>query len=315
MWEVAERLAEYEGSELDIHIDSSYKPLRVTKGTLIKAVEQKKREKEAEQEKLLEELHKPVWPDPVNGEELFDDIYSMYKRFLVADDNYLITLSLWAAHTYCYRIWQFTPRLHITSPTPAAGKGVARNLLRYTVSRPRPSGNISSAALARAIHENSETMLLDEVDQWLKQDGQCHSILHDGWEKDVPYTRCYKDHTVSLDVFSPVALFGIDPLRSAPLTDRTIRIKLQRKLSTDKVEEFDQIKHVPEFLPLRQRTERWIEDNYAALVECYDHITPHLSTNRFANNWRPLVSTGYVCGDKWMGHALKAMTIASIDGS
>jgi hypothetical protein len=58
MWEVAGRLAEYEeGAELDIHIDSSYKPLRVTKGTLIKAVEEKKREKEAEQEKLLEELH------------------------------------------------------------------------------------------------------------------------------------------------------------------------------------------------------------------------------------------------------------------
>ncbi len=51
MCEVAERLAEYKGAELDIHIDSSYKPLRVTKGTLIKAVEEKKREKKRRNKK------------------------------------------------------------------------------------------------------------------------------------------------------------------------------------------------------------------------------------------------------------------------
>ncbi len=48
VWEVAERLAEYEGAELDIHINSIYRQLSIPKVTLIKAVEQKKREKEEE---------------------------------------------------------------------------------------------------------------------------------------------------------------------------------------------------------------------------------------------------------------------------
>ena len=104
-----------------------------------------------------------MWPDPVDGEELLNDLCSGFGHFLDVSDDALAVLSLWTCHSYVYNIWQVTPRLYITSEDPGSGKSTTIDLLKLLVLRPESSDNISTAAFADLANYQG-TILLDEFD-------------------------------------------------------------------------------------------------------------------------------------------------------
>jgi putative DNA primase/helicase len=86
-------------------------------------------------------------------------------------------MALWVVHTHAFAAAEIAPRLAFTSPENRCGKTTALKILRRLVQRPLPTSNLSPAVLFRAIDlvrasdNASPTLLIDEADTFLSDDG------------------------------------------------------------------------------------------------------------------------------------------------
>jgi hypothetical protein len=107
-----------------------------------------------------------AWPEVVSGEEVFNAIVRLFKRFMVLGDGAAEVLALWITGTYALHACNllFAVRLLITSPGANSGKTTLLDLLEYLVRHPEPTCEISAASLYRALN-GGKCVLLDEADQ------------------------------------------------------------------------------------------------------------------------------------------------------
>src|SRR5262249_35715629 len=109
------------------------------------------------------------WPDPVDGAALVDEIVNLLKQYIVMPDGSPEAVALWAVLTYLIDATDILPILGITSPEKRCGKSLLLDILAGIVHRHIPAGNISTAALFRAVEAYRPTLLIDEADTFLDE--------------------------------------------------------------------------------------------------------------------------------------------------
>ncbi len=247
------------------------------------------------------------WPDPVDGDELLNDLTEVFKRHVILPESAALALSLWVLHSHAHDAARVSPILCLSSPEKRCGKTTALTLLQALVRKPLPASNITSAALFRATELWRPTLLIDEADTFLRDSDELRGVINSGHTRDAAYVirTVGEDHEPrAFCTWAPKAIALIGRLPPT-LTDRAIIIALRRKLPGEKVERL-RLDRTAAFKDFPRRCARWVADNFTEL-EKSDPKTPVGLHDRAADNWRPLLAIAEAAGGEWPGLARAAI--------
>jgi len=113
---------------------------------------------------------------------------------------------------------------------------------------------------------------------------------------------------MQFSVWCPKMLAGIGKL-AATLEDRSIIIQARRRAPGESVERL-RLDRLSELEHLRRRCRRWADDHVVALGLA-DPVVPELSSDRAADNWRPLLAIADAAGGQWGDRARWASIVLS----
>lgn len=255
--------------------------------------------------------------ESVSGSDLLREIEEFVACYVYLPEGAALALAAWIMATYCFLVFDVFPYLGITSPVPRCGKSTLLSVIGMLSSNPIPAANISEAALFRTIAEDKPTLLLDEM-EWLRQDSErgqiMRNLLNAGHRCDAVTIRCQKDgKRDKFSVYGPKAISAIGDL-SETLTDRSIRIPLQRKMAGEAVERFRFAAVKSLAAPLKQRIAGWSKANQAAIAETYKTLPDLLFLDdRAADNWCSLFSVIAVADFGRLGNLRQAAESLSRD--
>jgi hypothetical protein len=172
------------------------------------------------------------WPEPVDGARLLDAIFTLAGKHVIADPATLHVAALWIVMTWLMDVVGVAPIANITAPEKGCGKTALLSFIGKLAYRPLQVSNIAPAALFRSIEAWSPTLLIDEVDSFLRDNEEARGILDAGFTQDSAFVvRCVgDDHTpTKFSVWGAKALCGIGKLADT-LADRSIPLRMRRKL-------------------------------------------------------------------------------------
>jgi len=249
--------------------------------------------------------------DAISGAAILDDIEAFFRRFVVMEEAAYTISALWVVHTYAYKTAVWTPYMAITSAEKRCGKSHYLEVAEYLVRSPLKSDDISPAALFRSIEKYQPTMLLDEQDaakngdkekyealrgvlnSGAKYNGKVHRVVGKGKDMDVQ----------AFSTFSPKAVAGIGCLADT-VADRSIPIRLKRKLPSEKIDYLDDDKVRPVAESLKQRISDWANRAGPKLKGATPQMPTELN-DRQKDGARSLLAI-YGCREQfehWLGHA------------
>jgi putative DNA primase/helicase len=244
-----------------------------------------------------------LWPEPVGGAELLDQLVEAARAHLVLPDGGAEAIALWTLLAHTHDCFSISPVLGITNPTPECGKTTCLTLLGALVPRPCAASNITAAALFRVVEKYQPTLLIDEADTFLKDSAELRGVINSGHQRGNAYVirTIGDDHDPKqFRTWAPkaVALIGKLP---PPLASRAIQIKLRRKTAREEVDPLraDRLGHLE---PLARQAARWAADNASALRSA-EPAMPKGLFGRAADNWRPLIAIADQAGGEWPGRA------------
>lgn len=268
----------------------------------------------AEEKQELGMASAEPWPEEVKGEELANELLEVIKNYVILDENLAYALALWVFLTYLEADVECLPLLSILSPVKRCGKTTLLALLTRLVHKPLASSNTSTAAIYRVIQQCRPTLIIDEVDTWLKDNEDARGVINSGHTRDTAYVlRCNSDSNEPerFSTWSPKALAGIGKLADT-LTDRSITIKLERRKPTQKISKLRDAPHNT-FSDLRKKLVRWALDNHEDIAEARPKI-PDVLNDREGDNWSPLLAIANQLGGTWPAKALKtALSLSDTD--
>jgi hypothetical protein len=240
-----------------------------------------------------------LWPDPVNGADLLEDLTAIIRRHVIADPATIHAAALWATFTWFIDVLNVAPIANITAPEKRCGKTVLLGVLARLARRPLPASNIAPAALFRALQLWQPTLLMDEVDAFLAAHEEARGILNAGFTRDAAYViRCVgDDHTPTrFNVWGAKALCGIGKIADT-LADRSIPLRLRRKLTGERTVK---IRHADAgaFTELVSKLARFAIDNREVVRTARPHEVEGLN-DRANDCWEPLLAVAEVAGGDW----------------
>jgi len=247
----------------------------------------------------------PPWDDPVDGEQLLNDIVNFIALFIVCELHVAQTTALWIMFTWCIEVMKNAPIACITAPEKRCGKTQLLTLMSRLSLKPLQTSNITAPALFRSIEKWKPTLFIDEADAFLKQNEEMRGVLNAGFEADGCVIRTVgEDFTpTSFNVFSAKAISGIGHLPDT-LKDRSILLELRRKRPDETRE---RLRHADkaEFEEFKRKLARWAEDNMEALRVARPEL-PTVLNDRAQDCWEPLLAIADQVGGDWSKIARKA---------
>ncbi len=254
------------------------------------------------------------WDDPVDGASLIRTIQGVIERFLVLPEGASYTTSLWILHTYCIDAATISPILHISSPQPRCGKSTLMLILFALCRRALLASNITQAAVYRAIEKWRPSLLVDEVDTFLKHNEELRGILNSGhtrWTANVVRCDVNTNEPELFLTWGPKALSGIGSI-SDTLRDRSIPIEMRRRLKDETVEKF-RLDRMWQFEDLKRQCLRWAIDHESA-IQSADPSLPEFLDDRAADNWRTLCAIAEVAGEDYLERVHAAIRLLNKEG-
>jgi hypothetical protein len=250
------------------------------------------------------------WATKVEGAQLLDDISQAIKRHVIADPETIQATALWATFTWLIDSVQVAPIANITAPEKRCGKSIMLTTLGNLVNRKLQVSNIASAALFRSIELWAPTLLIDEVDAFLRDNEEARGILNAGFTRDSAVViRCVGDDHMPTPfrVWGAKALCGIGKIADT-LADRSIPLRLRRRLPGEDVEV---LRHSDPALwaNLRARMMRFAQDNAEQIGNARPVIIKGLN-DRANDCWEPLLAIAEAAGGDWpttARHAARAL--------
>jgi len=251
-------------------------------------------------------------PEPfahhVHAEPLLHDLLDVIERYVALPKHAADALALWILHTWVYEAFYVSPYLLIRSPGKRCGKTTLVNVLRPLVRRPLTASSASTATIYRTIEQYHPTFLLDEVDNWLRENPELRGVLCGGHTKGTAFVMRMggenRDQVERFSTFCPKALSGIGRLADT-LEDRSVPIKMKRKLRTDNVTKMREDQYEHEVAILQSMCCRWAQDHLEQLRRADPKVPAELN-DRAADNWRPLFAIAELGGEDWVDRANKA---------
>lgn len=258
-----------------------------------------------------------LWPDPVDGAQLLNELVRILNRFVALPAGAPDAIALWILHTHALNASDISPYLAITSPVPRCGKTLLLELLSMLVLKPLNSSNATPAVIFRAIESFSPTLLLDEVETFIRdRTSDLTGILNAGHRRSqASILRIVGDdhepRAFSVWAAKAFALIGKLP---GTLEDRSVVIQMKRKARNETVARFRRHHVQPEFETLRRKAFRWAKDHFNILRDS-DPDVPENLNDREADNWRCLLGIADQASGEWPDRARKNAIILSDDGS
>jgi putative DNA primase/helicase len=255
------------------------------------------------------------WPEAVSGAALLDELAATIRRFVVCERHTADAAALWLAFTWLIDALSVAPIANITAPLPNCGKSTMLDLFERLSYRPLKADNISAAALFRSIEKWRPSLLIDEVDAFLKDNEDARGILNSGHKRNGFVLRVVGDdfEPRRFSTWGAKALCGIGSI-AATLQSRSIRLELRRKLPGESVEN---LRHVDGALieRLQRKLARFAEDVHAEVKAARPAPAIGLS-NRAQDNWEPLLAIADAAGGQWPDRARKtAQAIAGTEAA
>ena len=241
------------------------------------------------------------WPEPIDPAQLFTDIAKTVRRFIVCTEEIAHAVALWVAMTWVIHVIQVAPIILITAPEMRCGKSLLLHLIGKLCPRALTSSHITPAALFRTIEAWQPTLLIDEVDAFMKDNEEMRGLLNSGHTRDSAFVirTVGDDHTpTQFSTWGAKALSGIGHLNAATLMDRSIVLELRRKLQDEKIE---RIRHTDPglFDQLRSKLARFAED-YSEMIRLARPPLPESLNDRAQDNWETLLAIAMTAGDEWL---------------
>jgi uncharacterized protein DUF3631 len=243
---------------------------------------------------------------------LLDAVTVFAGSYLVFSKPQACAVALWALHTHVFDAADTTPYLSITSAEKASGKTRLLEVLELVVANPWLTGRVTPAVLARKVHAERPTLLLDETDATFAGDpefGQVlRGLLNSGYRRGGKSSVCVGQGAnigyVDLDTFAPKALAGLGDLPDT-VASRSIRIVLKRKAPNENVERFRRREAIATGEPLHQWAADWGERFVDELANASPELPEDLP-DRAADSWEPLFAIADLAGGDWPGRARAA---------
>lgn len=225
----------------------------------------------------------------------------------VVDEHDLDVLALWAAHTHVAFETYTTPRLVLDSTMPGAGKTtVLEHLQRFSLAPIQAASISSPALLARMLHKQMRTILIDEVDRSLdpKKPGveDLIAILNSGYKRGatrpvlVPAKGGEWDVS-EMSTFSPVAMAGNAPNLPDDTRSRCIRVLLMPDVyGTAEASDWEEIE--PDAVALGDALAQAL-DNCRDAIRDIRPALPEGCSGRMREKWSPLARVAAIAGGDW----------------
>ena len=102
------------------------------------------------------------------------------RRYLVLPPNGAEVIALWVIAAHAFNGFQISPRLNIRSPEKRCGKNIALDVLECLTPRSIRTENVTTAVLFRLVDGYQPTLLIDEVDSFLKDNEELRGALNAG---------------------------------------------------------------------------------------------------------------------------------------
>jgi Protein of unknown function (DUF3631) len=245
-----------------------------------------------------------------NGElaSILDAISSAFSTHLSLPPGAADAIALWVVHTHAFQHADVAPRLALLSPVPECGKSTAQDLLAQLVANPRPTSNITAAAIYRRGSTSIPTLLIDEADTFMDGNNGFGGIINSGHTRATAFvSRCsdsqHNYKPVDFPTFFPIAIARIGELSPA-LESRSIVVRMQRASPEEKLERVTQ-QHRQQLKDLQARIAQWASSAGAGLGNANPGM-PDGFSNRLADNWRPLFAIADLAGPEWSHRARTA---------
>jgi hypothetical protein len=240
---------------------------------------------------------------------LLEAIAAFVSSYVVLSEAQISAIALWTLHTHAFDASECTPYISVTSAEKASGKTRLLEALELVVANAWLTGRVTPAVLARKVHAERPTLLLDETDATFAGDpefGQVlRGLLNSGYRRGGKSSVCVGQRAnisyIDLDTFAPKALAGLGDLPDT-VASRSIRIILKRKAPNETVERFRRREAIESGEPLRQ----WAADWGERFVDELASATPDLPSelpDRAADSWEPLFAIADLAGEEWPGRA------------
>lgn len=232
------------------------------------------------------------------SDQAVGDLEGFIRRYVVAGDDEIVALMLWATHTHCFEAATVTPYIAVTSATMRSGKSQVLELMEFIVREPVRTSSISPSALFRTIADRRPTLLLDEVDSaGISRD--LRAVLNDGYKRGGKVIRAQSMGSFKVaddfPTFCPKMLAGIGKPLPPTVMDRSIPIRLQRRAPDEHVERFRLRDVEEEAIPIKAALKLWGEMHVDLLATLRPEIPPELG-DRAAEAWDPLFAIADVIG-------------------
>lgn len=268
--------------------------------TLDCEVEQRRRQAEEAGRHCEVDDPKP-WPEPIDPSDLLDELAAYFRRYAVLPEHGDVVLALWTAHTWVFDIDDLTPRLVVTSPQKGCGKSTVLDLLRAVVRRPIMASHTTPAALFRMVDKFGPTVLLDEADTYLPDNGDLRCLLNAGHHaRGAVWRTVGEEHEPRpFPVFAPVAIAAIGGVPDT-VADRAVVLAMRRRRLDEPIERFREDKAGCQLL--RRKLARFRQD-WRDRLRGIDPDVPEQLGNRAADNWRPLLAIAELAGHDWRERA------------
>jgi putative DNA primase/helicase len=264
-------------------------------------------------------LDSPViepWPDPVDGAELLDDLTEVIRRFVIVGLAAARATALWVVFTHAFAAAHFAPKLCITSPQKRSGKTRLIEALAYLVARPRSAAHLTAAALFRVIEDHCPTLLIDEADTFMRDNGELRGLVNSGFSKEtarvlraVPVGDGWEVREFS--TWCPQAISGIGRLADT-IMDRSFVIEMKRKLPTERVGRLRRRDAGP-LIDLARKAARFAADHLDEIQTSIPDMPAGLN-DRAADAWETCVAIADVADGNWPILAREAALALSGDG-
>jgi hypothetical protein len=246
--------------------------------------------------------------------ELLMAVEQTLRRYLVMKDAAFTVVTVWVAHVFAFDAFEFTPYLAVTSATKRAGKSRLLEVLEVLLG---PTGaistsNISASSLFRLIDSNpGVAVLVDEIDRIPKERAEeLWGLINSGWRitgKAHRQTGARMDTLAAFSTFSPKVLAGIGALPDT-VTDRSIPIRMERRLPGEAVERLRLRKADAEVADIRAGFLEWAnEGTIKRLRESNPSFPVGMTNDRLMDVAEPLFAIGDLAGREWPSRIREAV--------
>jgi hypothetical protein len=245
-----------------------------------------------------------------------DSVEVFVRRFVVLTTEHAAAIALWVFHTHAIAAADATAYLFVSSAAKRSGKTRLLEVLELLVRQPLPTANISDAALFRAIAELEPTLLFDEVDAIFgakaRDREDLRGMLCAGYRRGAVARRMGGPKMTTLEafpVFAAKVFAGIGDLPDT-IADRTIRIRLQRRLREEQIERFRRRDADADAEPIFQAAVS-LATFHAETLACARPELPNELDDRAQDVWEPLLAIADLAGSEWPDRARQAAVVLS----